>query len=210
MVNKIINRACNYVWNFNRRRRDAKNRKQCSGSAVPTIFSCNCTGGVMYHELGWRFMSPTVNLYMRCEDFIKFCERWEYYLSLPLMPYEGAVTRDYPLCSLGDLTLYMVHYKSFEEAKQKWEARASRVNGENIRIIATDRDGCTAELKDRFEKLPYPKVMFVHQPDPEHPSCFYIRGFERDGQVGTLVDHDGKTGGRRYYDQFRWVEFLTD
>jgi uncharacterized protein (DUF1919 family) len=28
-----------------------------------TIFSSNCIGGVIYHDLGLRFMSPTINLF---------------------------------------------------------------------------------------------------------------------------------------------------
>ena len=36
----------------------------------------------------------------------------------------------------------------------------------------------TEEVKDRFEKLSYRKVMFVHKPDKNHHSCFYIKGYE--------------------------------
>ena len=44
----------------------------------PTIISCNCIGGIIYNELNLQFLSPTINLYMNCEDFIKFCENMEY------------------------------------------------------------------------------------------------------------------------------------
>ena len=175
---------------------------------MPTIFSCNCTGGVMYHDLGVRFISPTINLYMSCEDFIKFCENFEYYFSLDMEPYVGSIKREYPICTLGNLTLFMVHYNSFEEARDKWNERKLRVDRNNIRIIATDRDGCTEELKDRFQKLPYKKVMFTHLQDKKHKDCFYIRGYETESQVGTIVEHEGRISGRRYLDQFNWVKFL--
>ena len=42
-----------------------------------TILSMNCTGGILYHELGLPFLSPTINLYIQAEDFIRFCERLE-------------------------------------------------------------------------------------------------------------------------------------
>lgn len=209
MLKKIINRICNYIWEKNRKRINVLLRRQIFGKSIPTIFSCNCTGGIMYHDLGWWFQSPTVNLFMSCEDFIKFCENFDYYCSIEIVPYEGGINRDYPLCTLGDLTLYMVHYQSFEEARDKWDQRKIRINQDNIRIIATDRDGCTEELKERFEKLPYKKVMFTHLPDEKHESCFYIKGYEDDNQVGMIMEHEGKISGKRYYDQFDWVEFLT-
>ena len=37
-----------------------------------TIITNSCIGGVMYHKLGKRFLSPTVNLWMYDEDFYKF------------------------------------------------------------------------------------------------------------------------------------------
>ena len=60
MLKKIYNRLANFVWNFNRERINRKNRAKVVNADIPTIISCNCTGGVMYHDLGWKFMSPTV------------------------------------------------------------------------------------------------------------------------------------------------------
>lgn len=210
LLNKIKARTENYIWSKRRVFYTKKLRKMIDGKSIPTIFSCNCTGGVMYHDLGCRFLSPTVNLYMSCSDFIKFCENYKYYCSLELYPYKGKIIRDYPIGVLGDITLFFVHYHSFDEAKQKWKERTKRINEKNIRVIATDRDGCTEEIKDRFEKLPYKKVMFTHLPDLKHKNCFYVSGFEKDPQVGTVIDHDGKISGKRYYDQFDWVTFLTE
>ena len=209
LVTKIYRRICNYIWQKKRKKINAEYREKMLGCDVPTIFCCNCTGGVMYHDLGERFLSPTVNLYMPCEDFIKFCENYEYYFSLEMQPYNGNIKRDYPICTLGDLTLFMVHYSSFEEAKNKWNERKLRIKRNNIRVIATDRDGCTDELKERFQALPYKKVMFTHEPDIRYKDCFYIQGFEKEEQVGTVVEHEGLVSGLRYYDQFDWVDFLA-
>ena len=208
MIRKIGRRFFNMIWNHKRKKIINIYREKIEKIEMPTIFSSSCIGGVVYHEFGKKFTSPTINLYMRCEDFIKFCENFDYYFTLEMEPYVGEIKRDYPICKLGDLTLFMVHYKTFEEARDKWNARKSRVNRDNIRIVATDRDGCNKELKDRFQRLPYQKVMFTHLPDEEHKDCFYIRGYETEGQVGTIVEHEGVMSGRRYLDQFDWVEFL--
>lgn len=210
MIRKIINRISNIIWKNKRKKYLKKLKKSIIVEEIPTIISCNCTGGVMYHDLGMKFCSPTINLYMSCSHFVKFCENLSYYLNYELTEYVGEIKRDYPIAKLDDLTLFLVHYSTFDEAKIKWEERKQRVNMNNIRIIGTDRDGCTNELKNRFEALPYKKVMFTHLYDNEHNSCFYIKGYENDKQVGTVVEPDGRISGKRKFDQFDWVDFLLN
>ena len=172
----------------------------------------NCIGGVLAHDLGIRFNSPTVNLYMRAEDFIRFCENLPYYLSIekmfPCTDPELVGERTYPVAYLGDLVLFLVHYASVEEADRKWQERKTRVRTDNLVILATDRDGMTEELKDRFEKLPDRKVLFTKQPDPAHPSCVYIPGFEQEESLGLITEPAGWRG-KRAVDRFDWVAFLN-
>ncbi len=172
----------------------------------------NCIGGVLAHDLGIRFNSPTVNLYMRAEDFIRFCENLPYYLSIekmvPCTDPELVGERTYPVAYLGDLMLFLVHYASVEEADRKWQERKTRLRMDNLVILATDRDGMTEELKDRFEKLPYRKIMFTKQPDTAHPGCVYIPGCEAEESVGLLTKPVGWQG-KRIIDQLDWVGFLN-
>ena len=58
---------------MNHARLNKRNRARFHNPDV-SILSMNCIGGVLAHDLGIRFNSPTVNLYMRAEDFIRFCE----------------------------------------------------------------------------------------------------------------------------------------
>ena len=51
--------------------------------------------------------------------------------------------------------------------------------------------------------------MFTHLPD-DFKSSFYIKGFENKTEVGTVVSHQGDFGGKRYYDQFDWINFLKE
>lgn len=75
-------------------------------------------------------------------------------------------------------------------------------------VLNTDREGMTEDLKDRFEKLPYRKVMFVHKSDMAHPSCFYIKRYEDQDCVGIITDSN-TWDGRRPVDQFDWVGFFN-
>lgn len=174
----------------------------------------NCTGGILYHDLGLKFMSPTVNMYIRAEDFIKFCENLDYYLSIERMEEctdpKVIGDRRYPIARLGDIYLYLVHYKSIAEAEQKWNERKRRINKDKIVILNNDREGMTEELMDRFERLPYPKVMFVHKPvNRARTDVFhYLPGYENDDCVGIITDPYGWYGMRRI-DSFDWVDFLN-
>lgn len=104
--------------------------------------------------------------------------------------------------------MFLVHYNSVEKAQNKWNERKKRINRDNIVIMNTDREGMTEELKERFEVLPYRKVMFTHLPDEIHSSCYYIKGYEKDDCVGIITDHD-TWDGKRPVDQFGSVKFIN-
>lgn len=207
IVEKLSNKFKLIIWEKKHKKIKSSYRKRFKGNS-PTIISCNCIGGILYHELGLKFTSPTINLYMNCEDFIKFCENLKYYLSLQITSYNGPIERDYPLGKLGDLTIYFVHYSNLEEAIKKWNERKKRIDWNKIFIIATDRDGCTNQLLERFERLPYKnKRLFTHIEHKEYPSTYYIKGYENDIQIEGLMY---KTKNGHYLiDQFDWVDWFN-
>ncbi len=202
---KMSNRMQRMRWNWQHKQVVQRHRARFNGK-VPTILSCNCTGGVLYHDLGLQFTSPTINLYMRFPDFLRFLENLEYYLTLHITPYEGDVKRDYPLGMLGDLLLFLVHYPSVEEADRKWQARKVRMDMDNIFVIATDRDGFTPEYLPRFNALPYRKKIFTHVP-VDSPDCVCIPGEAGDCQVRGLMEPTA--AGHRVIDAFDWVGWFN-
>lgn len=213
VTKKIISRFRNFVWKKRRIIINKINRQRLNDKGKSaSIISMNCNGGVISHDLGLRFLSPTVNLFMKADDFIKFCENLDKYLEIDTFEecLDSSIiqNRTYPIAYLNDLTLYLVHYASIVEAESKWNKRKKRINKNNIVIFNTDREGMTDELKDRFERLPYRKVMFTHLPDTAHPSCFYIKGYEKETSVGIITDHS-TWDGKRPIDQFDYVEFLN-
>lgn len=62
--------------------------------------------------MGERFNSPTVNLFFGAEDYIKFLEKLDYYLGQTLV--EAQSDKDYPVAKLDDITIYFMHYPSFD------------------------------------------------------------------------------------------------
>ena len=211
LASKVVNHIREKAWQREHARRCLEYRARFHNPGV-SILSMNCTGGILYHDLGLQFRSPTVNLFMRAEAFVKFCENLDYYLSIDELvectDMDIIEDRTYPIAWLGDILLFLVHYHSVGEAQEKWNERKKRIDKNNLVILNTDREGMTGRLKDRFEKLPYRKVMFCHKPDEARPSCVYLRGYENENSVGIITDHIGWKG-LRPVDQFDWVNFLN-
>ena len=59
-----------------------------------TVISQNCIGGVFYHDMGLKFLSPTIDLYIPEPDFIKFISNLEYYINTDLEISDG---ENYPI-----------------------------------------------------------------------------------------------------------------
>ena len=190
---------------------NSKNRKRLIPTNEPrTIISSNCNGGFISHYLGLRFESPTVNLFIKPTDFIKALNDFDKYFAPDAEIEEIKGEKDYPVGMLcGDVKIYFMHYDSFENAVEKWRERAKRINKNQLYVMMSERDGCTYEDLESFDKLPFEsKVVFTHKQYHEIKSCYYIKGFENKGCVGEL-QLSMNILGKRYIDQFDYVSFLN-
>lgn len=175
---------------------------------TPCVIASNCTGAFILHDLGLQFRSPFVNLYLEPSDFIAYLRDIPHYQAQPLTFVENS-GKSYPVGKLGDLTLHFMHYHSEKEAAEKWQTRTARMDLGNLFVMMTERDGCTYQNLQDFDRLPFAnKVVFTHKPYPEIASSFYIKGFENQGEVGDLFEYQG-FNGRRYYDQFDYVDWFN-
>lgn len=180
-----------------------------------TIISNNCIAGVMYHDLGLRFNSPTINLAIKGEDYLNFCRDLEYYLNCTL---EEAERTTYPVGILKacddahkDVQLNFIHYKSFMEAKQKWEERKKRVRMDNIYYIWEFYDDCyDTELLEEWLELPMKhKAALTHKNFPEYKDTFYVDCYKGREDTGKILKYRG-ISGKRYLDSFDYVAFLNE
>lgn len=176
----------------------------------PTIIASNCNGGIIYHDLGLKFNSPTINLSIDTDDFIKLVSNLKYYLEQEIYEIKDE-NYDFPCGILEDIKIRFNHYKTFEEAVDKWNERKKRINWDNIFIMAIDGDNATYDSLKNFEELPYEnKVIFTHKKYPEFKSSYYISGFEDKEWVGVLIYFKKKFFIRRYLDEFDYVSFLNN
>lgn len=185
-----------------------KNRKRLTNTTFSLIAS-NCNGGFILHDLGLRFNSPFVNMWIKPKDFIKILSGFRKYMDAPLtfVKEEGI---DYPVGVLIDAKIYFMHYENEQEAESKWEERKQRIKYDNLFILFNDRDGCTYEDLMEFDKIPFEhKVAFTNKPYPEIKSAVYIKGFEDKDEVGNCFDYVPKGFGKKYYDQFDYVSWFN-
>lgn len=170
-----------------RRERLIKNvQKNLSNKENFTIISQNCIGGVFYHDMGMRFLSPTINLFIWQPDFIRMVMNLEHYMSSELEMYWD---EKYPIGILGgDVKIGFMHYQSCSEAKKSWEDRVHRINYDNIVVVSTDRNGFTAECFEEWKKIPYPKVLFTtNKAYADEQGSVYLSQYKNDKVVPDLI-----------------------
>ena len=187
--------------------RRLKSRLQNHGM---TVISANCVGAFILHDLNEPFNSPFVNLYLSPNDFVRYLQNIEFYQRQSLTFIQSE--KPYPVAKLADLKVHFMHYRNSQEAEQKWLARSARMNLDNLFIMMTDKDdaqGIAYEELASFDQLPFKnKVVFTRKPYPEFKSAFYIKGFEKQNQVGDLFTFSG-WNGVKYYDQFDYVAWFN-
>ncbi len=122
-----------------------------------SILSNTCWGGLTYHSLSMQFRSPLINMFETEEDYLKLLRAPKDYFNKKLQFDRWGYTENgtpYPICRLGDMDLYCNHYRTMQEVEDKWYARASRINYDNIFVMMLAQDVRSLEA---FAALPYQK-----------------------------------------------------
>lgn len=154
-----------------------------------SIISNNCWAGFAYQQFGLPYNTPTIGMGFVDDDYIKFLENFDYYISLtpvfinpkdakdyPLRKKLHGKEIEYPVAKLDDITIWFTHYKTECEALQKWERRKERINREHLLIKWSQRYNQNPELLHRFLNLPFKnKIAFVEPTSPiEDPRVIKI------------------------------------
>lgn len=173
-----------------------------------SLLTSNCIGGLVCHDLGLRFNSPTVNLFIPAADFLRMCGRLEHYMQITPRD-AGRAEPGYPLLVLDDVAIHCVHYGSANDAIEKWERRKQRLMYDRLFITMLYRDGFTEDMLEPLAALPYPKVLFSHKPLPAYDFACYVPAFRRHSVLGEVTRY-ADLNGRRYYEKhFDLIEWLN-
>ncbi len=159
-----------------------------------SIIASNCTGALPYRFLAMPNTSPTVNLFFYAPCYIKFASRLDHYLNSELQFVERSSYAEaekvhsdfnrYPIGVLDDIEIHFMHYSSEEDARDKWLRRSKRINRNKLLFAFTDRDLCTPELMEAFDRLPGRKILLTAQTCPWIKSAITVPAYHGQSEMG--------------------------
>lgn len=164
----MLSKLKNNIRRLNEKRHFKKLRSRLSNTEF-TLVTNNCVGGVIYHNLGLQFNSPTINLSIRGEDYLHFVENFKYYMGCKVTQIKDD-TVSYPVGMLvsddpqyPSIKIYFDHYDSFDSAVNKWHERIKRINYDKLVFLWEFYN----ELYDdslalKFDSLPINKLLLLH------------------------------------------------
>ena len=117
-------------------------RKQQFNGSIPTILSNDCTAGGIYRTLGLPMISPTINVGILDNDFIKLCQNPKHYFDIELDSFEmgrlayyvdgGPMSADLPCSKIDDITVYWAHSDPDGRFLERWNIMRKKVNYDNM------------------------------------------------------------------------------
>ena len=161
-----------------------------------TIICNNCFAGRLYQDLNLSYNTPTVGLYIMFPDFNEFVSNIEYYQSADLTfvhqsKYQIGNERisnakhKYPIALLdGKIEIHFLHYKSEEEALNKWKRRTGRINLNNLIVIGSEQNNCKEEDILGFDKIPFKRKIFFSTKPIQGNSIVYVPEFNNYEEAG--------------------------
>ena len=169
----------------------------------PSIISRHCWGGILFNQLGLKFNSPFVNLFLLDSDFNKLSKNFSHYMRQELFfereEYEHNLNINYPIAKLDDISIYFNHYTSFEEAKKKWDERKERINYDNLLFeTTTENRGIALD----FDSISLPHKLCFHNGNIDSPNIIDFSKFminQKPGSLGMLVNNTAN-GKIPYFD----------
>lgn len=150
-----------------------------------SLISMNCIGGVFYHDVEARFLTPTINLFFTADDFIKFVNHMEHYLSVTPIVTMG---KEYPVGQLDDIKIYFMHFNSIEDALSKWEERKKRINPDRVFVIMVEQNGFTDQNFHDFLRIKYPKILFTRNPNHQSDDIIYFEKYRDLEELPNIID----------------------
>lgn len=167
-----------------------------------TILTSTCAGGIIYHRLGKKFMSPTINLWMTETDLLKFVSNIEKYQKAKLEFFD-CKELNYPVAKLDDITIYFNHVKTEKDAIYQWEHRKDRINRDNLFILTSDY-GLSYDEMIKFSKIKCKGLaIFTAKKYLELDFTLHLEYLNGKNSVGEYMsDHT------KILDKFKWEKYF--
>ena len=168
-----------------------------------SIFAMHCFGGFISNTLGLRFRSPFINMFMVEDEYIRFLRSPRVYMEEKLIfkttNWEPNLKFDYPIFTMGNVSVYMNHYPDFDEALAIWNNRKQRINWYNLFVtMYTENE----EILEQFDELPYSKKVCFVPFKSDLDSAWYINPEIKKDETFRRITSLYAIGDPFYYDMF--------
>lgn len=177
------------------------------------IVSNNCFGGQAYQWLKLSYNTPFVGMFLYGPCYIKLLQNFDHYMLQDLKFVSETKYPDrpktYPVALLDDIELHFSHYKTEEEAQEKWYRRRARLlsesNKDNFFFVICDRERVDAKIIEKFHQLEFKnKLSFA---------VFDIEGLSKTQHVNVFKKfnrHKRRTpnGKKMFKISFLYIDFV--
>ncbi len=171
---------------------------------TPTIICSTCIGGMISHNLGLKFMSPTVNIWMIPSDLVKFVSHIDRYVNAPIV---FKKSNDYPIGKIEDITVYFQHYTTEEEARKKWDERKKRIDKDNLYIITDDKN-LTSEEITTLRNVSYKRLVIFTADEEKTDPFFPYECYKGQGEIGYYSVR-ALNGFAPFENEFNYAKWLS-
>lgn len=212
-MNTLLVKGVNY-WRRIKRERWLKQLREKNRNHDFSLITNDCVGGVICHDLGEQFRSPTVNLWIPNGNFLEFAQNLEYYLSCEIVETLDD-SKPYPVGTIVPkddqhipIQVNFMHYHSFEEGYAKWKERSARVNYDRLYFIWHFFDDEHTERIKAFDRWNVRKLVILHEPLEGVQNCETVDCYKENPYNGKILSVIDKTG-KRYLDDIDYMGFLN-
>lgn len=179
-----------------------------------SILSNNCVPGYVYHRFHLEYNTPTVWNFIFPDEFIRFLKNYRWYLQQPLKFRDvsqhkctledksectlNKIHGGYPIGVLGDdVEIHFLHYRTAEQALDKWIKRVQRVNYDNLFFVLSDCNEFKEEYLQEFDMLPSQHKIFIsNKPRKDCRYGIWVKEIGSEKYAATF---------QRYIDAVKWL-----
>lgn len=167
-----------------------------------TILSDDCWSGFIYKYLGIKYNCPFIWTSISNSDFIKLCNNLDYYLSCQLTFPEVEYPNFHGM--LGDIAINFSHYKTKENALEKWNRRLKRFNKDNLLIKMTSHDKNNQGIAEMFETLPFQNKILFTEKKTNISEEIYMNNYNEKDYIGFSQYVHSESF--KFFDLIHWLD----
>ena len=178
------------------------------------IICNNCTGGVILHDLGLKFDTPTINtLFYTAEDFLFFVDNIRSFSKIKIFKIDNH-NYSYPVggLRLGErlIKIGFVHYLTFEEARDKWIERFRRVDFDKVMVL-WEGEGLNENDLSLLNMMSFNKLVFsmTNKALSDRYPFYLGSDLYKNWYPGKILDYKHIFAFKRNLDDFDYISFIN-